>query len=172
MNPVLTVQPEPPDSAEAEALMGALDACLNPLYAPEDRHGPSVAALVQACHAGSLIFLVARLDGAAVGCGAVRFVPGEYVEVKRMFVMPQWRGRGVAQAILTHLEGLARQQGFGLLRLETGIHQQEALRLYERAGFTRCGLFGEYTNAASSVCFEKKLVPASEGPAVSPDLVS
>ena len=161
MNSALSIQPEPPDTADALALIGALDAHLNGLYAPENRHGLSVAALLD----DSVTFLVARLDGAAVGCGAVKFVTGDYAEVKRMYVMPRWRGRGVARALLTHLERLSHQNGFRVLRLETGIYQPEAVRLYERAGFSRCAAFGEYAEDGVSLCYEKRLAPADGGPA-------
>lgn len=112
-----------------------------------------------------MTFLVARWDGVAVGCGAVRFVRGEYAEVKRMYVRPPWRGRGVAQALLTHLERLARQNGFCILRLETGVHQQEAIKLYERVGFTRCAAFGEYIENGVNLCYEKRLAPTDSEPA-------
>ena len=156
MNPTLSIQQEPPDTADALALIAALDAHLNGLYAPENRHGLSVAALLDA----SVVFLVARLDGVAVGCGAVKFVSGDYAEVKRMYVMPQWRGQGVARALLTHLEWLSRQNGFHVLRLETGIHQPEAVGLYERTGFSRCAPFGQYADDGVSLCYEKTLGPA------------
>lgn len=161
VNSALSVQSEPPDTAEALALIGALDAHLNGLYAPENRHGLSPAALQDE----SVTFLVARLDGVAVGCGAVKFINRDYAEVKRMYVTPRWRGRGVAQALLKHLERLSHQNGFGVLRLETGIHQPEAVRLYEGMGFSRCVAFGEYTEDGVSLCYEKRLAPAEESPA-------
>ena len=162
VNPALSIQPEPLDTAEARTLVEALDAHLNSLYLPENRHGLSMTALQDA----SVIFLVARWDGVAVGCGAVRFVSGDYAEIKRMYVIPQWRGRGVAQSLLEHLERLSQQNGFCLLRLETGIYQQEAVVLYERAGFSRCEAYGEYAEDGVSLCYEKKLTPIGEGPAV------
>ena len=155
MIPILSIQPEPPDTADALALVGALDTHLNGLYAPENRHGLSVAALLDA----SVTFLIVRLDGVAVGCGAVKFVNGDYAEVKRMYVMPQWRGQGVARALLTHLERLSHDNGFRILRLETGIYQPEAVTLYERAGFSRCAPFGQYADDGVSLCYEKTLGP-------------
>lgn len=164
MNPALSIQPEPPNTAEALALIAALDDYLGGLYLPENRHGLSVAALQDT----SVIFLVARLDGAAVGCGAVKFVKGGqevYAEVKRMYVTPQCRGQGVAQALLKYLEGLSSQKGFSVLRLETGVHQQEAIRLYERSGFSRCAAFGDYREDGVSLCYQKMLVPTDGKPA-------
>ncbi len=159
MTPALVVQPEPPDAADAKALIEALDAHLNHLYAPENRHGLSEASLRDE----SVTFLVARWDGVAVGCGAVKFVNEDYAEVKRMYVAPQWRGRGVAQALLKQLEWLSHQSGFRGLRLEMGIYQPEAVRLYERAGFSRCEPFGEYADDGVSLCYEKALAPTDGG---------
>ncbi len=134
---------------------------INGLYRPENRHGLSVAALQDE----SVTFLVARWDGVAVGCGAVKFVKDDYAEVKRMYVTPRWRCLGVAQALLGHLERLSHQRGLSVLRLETGLHQPEAVKLYERAGFSRCAVFGEYAEDGVSLCYEKGLVPADGGPA-------
>lgn len=153
MDAALSIQPEAPDTAEATALIDGLDAHLNGLYAPENRHGLSVAALQDP----SVVFLIARLDGVPVGCGAVKFVPGEYGEVKRMYVRPAWRGRGVARSLLKQLERVAREQGFRRLRLETGVHQPEAVVLYESMGFSRCGVFGPYVEDGFSLCYEKTL---------------
>lgn len=157
MTAALSIQPEPPDTAEAEALLAALDAHLGGLYAPEHCHGLSVAALQN----DAVTFLVARWDGVAVGCGAVLRVGDEYAEVKRMYVAPPWRGRNVAQALLEHLERVAQQNGSPMLRLETGIHQRAAMALYERRGFVRRKAFGDYTDNDVAVCYEKTLAPAA-----------
>ncbi len=151
MHSAVSIQPEPPDAADSQALIEELDAHLNGLYLPENCHGLSVAALQDA----SVVFLVARLEGAAVGCGAVRFIRDEYAEIKRMYVRPEWRGRGVAQALLRELEHLSQCRAFHLLRLETGIHQPEAVRLYEQMGFSKCAVFGEYAEDGVSLCYEK-----------------
>ena len=153
MGAALTIQPEAPDTAEAMALIGELDAHLNALYAPENQHGLSVAALRDP----AVIFLIAHWEGIPVGCGAVKFFPGEYGEVKRMYVRPAWRGRGVARSLLRQLERVSREQGYRLLRLETGVHQPEAVRLYESVGFARCGVFGAYVEDGFSLCYEKAL---------------
>ncbi len=88
-------------------------------------------------------FFVARTDGEAVGCGGVAFCDG-YAEVKRMYSKPSVRGRGVAKALLRRIESEARAAGATLLRLETGLYQQEALWFYEGASFRRCAPFGPY----------------------------
>src|SRR5207248_1664036 len=81
----------------------------------------------------------------------------DYGELKRMFVRPQHRGGGVARALLAFLEARAATQGCTLLTLETGIRQPEALGLYERSGFERCGPFGNYPNDPLSVFMRKRI---------------
>ena len=126
-------------TAEIVELLGELDAVLSGPYAADQRHALSVERLFQP----DVRFFVARLDGAAVACGGIGFYDG-YAELKRMYSRPSVRGRGVAKAILRRLEAEARAVGAGLLRIETGVHQEEALRFYEAAGFRRCGPFGPY----------------------------
>lgn len=160
VNSVLSIQPEPAYSVDAKALVGELDACLNAVYAPENRHGLPIAALQDE----SVTFLVARWEGIAVGCGAIKFFEEDYAEVKRMYVTPQYRGKGVAQALIKHLERLSLENGFYILRLETGVHQNDAVRLYEQAGFSRCPPFGKYLDDGVSLCYEKVLSPIDKNP--------
>jgi putative acetyltransferase len=142
---------------DVRALIGELDQTLSAEYPPEQRHGPAVEAIFQP----HIRFFVAHLEGAAVGCGGVALFPA-YAEVKRMYVRPAARGRGVAQALLARIEHAARDAGLDSLRLETGTQQHAALRLYEQAAFRRCAAFGDYaamaTEAiATSVFLEKRL---------------
>ena len=142
---------------DARALIGELDAELSGPYAPDQRHGLSLARVFQS----GVLFFVARLEGEAVGCGGVAFDDG-FAEVKRMYVRPIARGRGVARALLRRLEREAASRGVTRLTLETGDAQEAALRLYERAGFTRCAAFGAYAAmppraVEHSVFFEKRI---------------
>jgi GNAT superfamily N-acetyltransferase len=112
------------------------------------------------------VFLVARDEsGAAVACGGLRPLdddvlgPGA-VEVKRMFADPAARGSGAATAVLRALEERAAARGARRLVLETGTLQPDAMRFYEREGYTRIPLFGAYAGSAHSVCFARDL-PAS-----------
>ena len=142
-----------PDSAEGLVLIRALDADLRRRYPnsainglhPQDLEDPR------------LIFVVARVEGRAVGCGAVREHERGVGEVKRMFVLPDVRGRGIARQLLASLEVIARARGYSVLRLETGSRQPEAIGLYESAGYRKITPFGEYIGNALSVCFEKEL---------------
>ena len=145
---------ERPDSADARTLITELEAHLAPLYPVESRHGYSVEKLL---HEDVAFFLI-RVEGTAAGCGGIKLVGTDYGEIKRMYVRPQFRGFGLAKLMLDHLANYARARGVTLLRLETGIHQHEAIGLYERAGFQTVGPFGEYKPDPLSRFFEKRIV--------------
>jgi putative acetyltransferase len=102
-------------------------------------------------------FLVARVEGQAVGCGALRGLESGVAEVKRMFVVPDARGRGVGRKILEQLESVAGELGYKAMRLETGLKQPEAIALYESTGYLRVPCYGQYFDNPLSVCFEKRL---------------
>jgi putative acetyltransferase len=103
------------------------------------------------------VFLVARQDGAAVGCGALVPMDEYSVEVKRMFVARGFRGLGIATMILDELERIAREFDYDAMRLETGVKQPESIALYGKAGFYRIPNFPPFENDHSAVCFEKKI---------------
>jgi putative acetyltransferase len=149
----VTITPECPDSADAVSLITELEAYLDPLYPATSRHGYSVEKLI----AQAVAFFVLRDNGTAAGCGGVQLFGAEYGELKRMYVRPQFRGLGFGRLVLDHLADYARSQGVGLLRLETGIHQADAIRLYERAGFRRIAPFGTYADDALSLFYEKRI---------------
>jgi putative acetyltransferase len=153
----LTVQPIPASTSEVVSLVSALDEELAAGYAPENRHGLSLDAIFQP----HVRFFIARLDGKAVGCAGVAFFEG-FAELKRMYVSEPARGRGVAQTLLARIEDETLKSGRTVLRLETGDGQLAALRVYERAGFRRCGVFGDYAamqphTISASVFMEKRL---------------
>ena len=102
-------------------------------------------------------WIVAREDGRALGCGALRSLGEPVVEIKRMYVRPEARGRGIGAAILGVLEQQAVELGFRVVRLETGPLQPEALRLYESAGYREIPCFGAYATGAASRCFERRI---------------
>jgi putative acetyltransferase len=122
-----------------------------------ERYGADVEPGAKPTAAETSVFLVARDErGEAVGCGALT-ADGEVGELKRMFVRPGARGRGIAGALLARLEDEARARGFRLLRLETGSLQPEARALYERAGYREIPCFGAYAGAPHSRCYERRL---------------
>jgi putative acetyltransferase len=145
---------ERPDSADAVQLIDELESHLAPLYPQESRHGFSVEKLLRE----GVAFFVTRHHGIPAGCGGIKFFATKYGEVKRMYVRPAYRGLGLGKLMLNHLAEYSRQHGVMLLRLETGIHQTEAINLYARFGFQRIRPFGAYREDPLSVFFEKHLV--------------
>ena len=149
----MIINAESPDQPEVRAMLDQLDAYCAALYPAESNHLMDIASLL----AGDVLFLVARdVEGRAVGCAALAN-RGGYGEVKRMYVEEAGRGRGIGSKLLEQLVMFARMSGLQVLRLETGIHQPEAIRLYERAGFSRCEPFGDYQPDPLSLFMEKNL---------------
>jgi putative acetyltransferase len=153
----ITIEVAPRATDDVRALIDELDRTLSAEYAPEQRHGLALDAIFQA----HMRFFLARLNDVVVGCGGVALFT-DYAEVKRMYVRDAARGRGVAQSLLVTIGQQTREAGLEVLRLETGVRQLAALRLYERAGFQRCAAFGAYAAmppeaVATSVFLEKQL---------------
>jgi GNAT superfamily N-acetyltransferase len=92
-----------------------------------------------------------------VGCGAIKEYDTTTMEVKRMFVALDKRGKGIASVILNELENWAFELGYKKCILETGLKQPEAIRLYEKNNYKRISNYGQYANVVNSVCFEKQL---------------
>jgi GNAT superfamily N-acetyltransferase len=102
-------------------------------------------------------FLVAYCDGEAAGCGGLHRLTDGIGEIKRMFVLPEYRGRGISRSILDGLEDAGRQAGYTELWLETGLAQPEALQLYEVRGYTRIEPYGYYKDEPDVRCYAKRL---------------
>ena len=135
------------------SLIEQLDAYQKPLYPAESHHGIDIDALSQA----NVLFAVARNDaGRAVACGAL-VIETAHAELKRMYTLPDQRGKGVAGAVLALLEGTETSAGCRTFMLETGYLQLEAIAFYERAGYRRRGPFGDYQDDPNSVFMEKRL---------------
>jgi putative acetyltransferase len=148
------VVPESPDQPEVIALINELDAYQDTLYPPESRHYLDLKSLTQS----NTIFVVARdMNARAVGCGAI-VLHSSYGEIKRMYVHPESRGRGIARQILEALESAAHLRDCQELMLETGPYQPAALAFYETSGYKRRGPFGAYTDDPLSVFMQKSLV--------------
>jgi putative acetyltransferase len=149
---------EPLASPDARALIAALDADILERYPNPDDNFFELAPDEVAPEHGA--FVIARINGRAIGCGAVRRIDATTAEIKRMYVAPEARGRGLAREILAFLEAEAARLGITRLVLETGDRQVEAIALYLRAGFERIPRFGAYVDAPLSVCFGKDLSAA------------
>ena len=148
----VTIHLGDPGSPDARKLIAELDNYLSSLYPAESNHLLSVEALRRS----NVTFLMAQINGKAAGCGAfVNF--GDYAEIKRMFVLPEFRGRGISRVVLESLEAHARVNGWTTLKLETGTLQAPAIALYESAGYRPIESWGAYAESPFSLCFAKAL---------------
>ena len=102
-------------------------------------------------------FLVAFEDGEAIACGGVGRLDETTGELRRMYVLPAHRGKGLGRAILEHLEDAACRLGYTRMRLETGNEAPEALGLYTSAGYEPIPCWGPFADDPKSRCFEKAL---------------
>ncbi|TGD57688.1 GNAT family N-acetyltransferase [Flavobacterium humi] len=94
-------------------------------------------------------------DGIAVGCGAFKEYEPQVAEIKRMFVHPEHRGKGVASKVLAELESWAKELGFGKCILETSYKLENAILLYKKSGYATIENYGQYIGVESSICMEK-----------------
>ena len=102
--------------------------------------------------------VIAYANEIPVGCGAIKRYAPDCMEVKRMYVLPDKRGQGIASAILHELEQWAMELGCRKCQLETGKNQPEAIALYTKNGYCIIPNFGQYKQVENSVCFEKALL--------------
>ncbi len=143
------------DDHDAAALVDALLDDLAERYGGREAFHPDPASLAPP----DGVFVIARLDGVPVGCGGFRRFADEVAEIKRMYVAPAARRRGVAAALLADLEARARSLRYRSIRLETGTNQPEAMALYQGAGYRAMVPYGHYRESPMSRCFEKDLRP-------------
>ncbi|MFD1773034.1 GNAT family N-acetyltransferase [Paenibacillus rhizophilus] len=147
---LVQVAPENPDLA---LLISQLDRYLFELYPPEEVY----LVDFEDPYVNDIYFIVAYLDSRPVGCGAIKKLDEDHVELKRFFVEPEFRGRGIARMIVQRLEEEAAHQGYQGIKLETGDQQTEAIGFYKKNGYGGIERFGEYADCPSSLCFEKKI---------------
>ncbi|HVZ24459.1 MAG TPA: GNAT family N-acetyltransferase [Sediminibacterium sp.] len=95
--------------------------------------------------------------GQPVACGAFKQMDEQSAEIKRMFVLPAYRGKGYAIAVLKELEAWAKEQQYTRTVLETGRRQPEAIALYQKNGYVRIPNYGQYAGIENSCCFAKKI---------------
>jgi len=96
-------------------------------------------------------------NGKPLGCGAIKEYNGDTMEIKRMYVSPDNRKKGIATKILTELENWARELSYAKCILETGKRQPEAIELYKKNGYKLIPNYGQYTEMENSLCFEKQV---------------
>lgn len=145
-----SIEVESPGSPAARQIIAELEAELDPLYPDESQHGYSVDKLVSE----GVVFFLVRHAGEAVGCGGIQLFGFEYGELKRMYIRPPYRGLGLGRQLIHRLTEHARLHGVSVLRLETGIHQDEAIRLYEGMGFRQIPPFHPYQPDPLSLFYE------------------
>lgn len=149
----LVVAAESPLQDEVRMLVAELNATLLALTPPEFCFHMSVEEMA----GDDTTVLIARDDGVAVACGALKRQAGGVGEVKRMYTRPSHRGQRIGAMIVERIEALARADGCTRLVLETGDRHPAAWAVYERAGFSRCGPVLDYPDSQWSVFYEKTL---------------
>jgi putative acetyltransferase len=143
-----------PDDKDLQCLISSLDKELLTLYPAEGIFGvdfldPKVSEMT---------FCVAIVNGTPAGCGALKPLDGNVAELKRFFVVKPFRGKGIASAVLDYIEGVAKDRGIVVIRLETGPRQPEAIGLYRKFGYNEIEPYGQYIGCQYSYCMEKDLV--------------
>jgi GNAT superfamily N-acetyltransferase len=145
-----------PEDGRLVPLVEAMRAELDALYPEEiDFEHPVVEEAAR--------FLLVLHKAQAIACCAVQPLEDGEAELKRMYVNPAWRGRGVARRLMPAAEGLAVRAGATRLKLETGVRQPAAIAVYERAGFTRIPNYPPYDRWEMSVCYAKELAAFAAG---------
>jgi putative acetyltransferase len=150
----IEIAAESPLQDDVRALVAELNAVLLELTPPEFCYHMTAEEMARP---DTTVF-IARDNGTAVGCGALKRHEGGIGEVKRMYTRPSHRGRKIGAAIVARIEALARAEGISRLVLETGDRHPAAWAVYERAGFSRCGPVLDYPDSQWSVFYGKPLV--------------
>ncbi len=149
---------EDPCQKDVADLIKQLTHALEVLTSPDACHHMSVEEMAQP---DTTVF-VARADGKAVGCGALKMHSDSVGEVKRLFCLPETQGKGIGRKILEEIVALAEEKGLCSLVLETGWNYEAAIRLYESCGFERCGPVLNYPEHPESVFYQKPLLALTE----------
>ena len=150
---MLIIKPVSPTRTDVMHLIEQLDAYQSLLYPPESNHLESIDEMSK-----SNAFFIAAYSGSEIcGIGSVKLID-DYGEIKRVYVPSNQRGKGIARAIMEELESYLVKQAVTYARLETGIHQEEAIQLYATLGYERIDPFGNYKEDPLSVFMEKKLI--------------
>lgn len=140
------------DQADFQSLVGALDTYLTSVNGSDDayyRQFNKIDAL--------RYVVVAYVNDVPVGCGAFKPFDEQATEIKRMYVLPAYRGQGIARAILAELETWSHKEGYVACVLETSVKLPEAVGLYTRWGYERTPNYGQYIGMPDSICFRKSL---------------
>ena len=151
---MINIQHETPDQPDVAFFLAAADKRADSLYAKQSRHGQDLSELVSA----GVRYFVARDNGRALGGGGYVQLADHSAEMKRLFVDPAARGKGIGASVARAIERDAAEQGVLALFLETGVKSAEALGLYRKLGFIECAPFGDYEPDPLSVFMVKQLL--------------
>lgn len=149
------IEPRPWDDPAGAALRKEQRTELDARYGYDD-HEPG--PLPSAADIDHFVVAFDPDSGVALACGALRRLDATSAEIKRMYVVPDARGTGVATAVLRALEAAAVERGWTTIRLETGTAQPDAQRFYEREGYAPIPHFGVYIGSPVSVCYARELI--------------
>ena len=149
---MIVIRQVDPMQVEVIELIYQLDEYQESMYPPKSNHLDSIDELSKT----NVNFLAAYADSEICGIGAVRAL-NDYGEIKRLYVPEKYRGKGIAKEIVKELESYLVKKSIFTARLETGIHQHEAIDLYKRLGYSVIAPFGDYTQDPLSVFMEKKI---------------
>ena len=143
-----------PQATEVKSLIAVSDNFYDGLYPDESNYLEALDDLDKP----NVLFIGCRVDGALVASGAVKLMDDDdnYAEIKRVFVLDDYRGRGLSARIMNFLETEVQKRGVCLFRLETGVRQPEALGLYRKLGYRERGPYGSYGPDPFSVFMEKQ----------------
>jgi putative acetyltransferase len=153
----MIIAAESPLSDDVRELIAELNETLLALTPPEHCYHMTAEEMA----GPDTTVFVARENGMAVACGALKRHDGGIGEVKRMYTRPACQGRGIGGGILREIENLARSEELNELVLETGDQHAAAYRVYERGGFSRCGAVLDYPDSKWSVFYRKDLLRAA-----------
>jgi DNA-binding MarR family transcriptional regulator len=149
----ITIEIADPLSPELATLVAELDTYLNRVCGSERNNGAPIETLFQ----GEVTMFVARHEGRAIGCAGFEVTGNGFGEVKRMYVVPSYRGKNAGRLLLAQVENAAREAKVRVLQLETTELLPEALGLYKKMGFVPCEAFGLYVDRPINLYFEKIL---------------
>ncbi len=149
---MIAIKQVDPAQAQVIDLIYQLDEYQESMYPPESNHLDPLDELSKT----NVIFLAAYDGPKICGIGAVKIL-NDYGEIKRMYVPEKYRGKGTAKDIITELENRLVKRSVFIARLETGIHQHQAINLYKKLGYSETAPFGDYTKDPLSVFMEKKI---------------
>ena len=149
------ITPESLDGTAGRVLLAELDSDLDERYGDDE----TVSVHPEEFLPPDGIFLVVRDGEEVLACGGYRRIAADTAEIKRMYVRPQARGKGLARLVLAQLEESASAAGYAQLWLETGLAQPEAMALYESSGYQRIAPFGQFAWAPDQRCYGKVLAP-------------